>query len=825
MTPTGDAALHLAARGVPVFPLHTPVEGGCSCREECGKNAGKHPRLKHGLSEATTDLDVVKRWWTKWPDANIGACAGPEAGFWVLDIDAGTPGETWLAEQQAALGTLPATRRARTGGGGCHYFFRFDSRVLDWLNAHHMDLPSRNGVRPNVAGVAGVGEGVKGIDVKAAGGYLVMPPSVHRFGPSYEWTDERSTAYAPEWLLLAVGRPRPATRPATLPAAPVATDSNERKWGLTVLRNACATIAQSEHTHDLTRARARLIGGIVAGGYLTRAEAEAALVEAAVASGRTEKEATRTVRWGLDKGAESPVAKPPSRWEQRAGASWGKSPSAPVAPAPVEAPIPDPPDLEDGPPPYDGEEDGGGGRRDNAPNMTDVGNRVLLVRLHGENLRWCGAIPGDGWLVWDGRRWQTDDVRQSMRLASELGEWWRERANGMFDPHEARKTHKWAAITESVNRIKGCLELTKADPAIGVRRDQLDADPMLFNTPNLTLDLRAPAAYEPRRSDLITRLAGTPALEGAECPTWLAFLHTIMDGDQTLIDFLQRAVGYSLTGDVSEQCLFILHGNGANGKSTFIETIRHIMGDYAKNTPIETFTMRREGGIPNDLAALAGARFVTAAESQEGMALNEALVKQATGEEAISARFLNREFFDYAPLFHVWLSLNHKPVVRGTDEGIWRRLRLVPFNVTIPKEKRDRQLRAKLEAEAAGILMWAIQGCGWWRQIGLAPPPAVMEATDAYRHEMDVVKAWIDDCCEVGPTCGPTPVRDLYRSYQEWAKDQGTHPKSAKWFGQQLTLKRCKEAPGHAEGRRREGIKLMVSNTPRGMFPENRDRY
>ena len=819
LTPFGLAALYLAGRGIPVFPLHTPVGDGCSCGDlSCGRNTGKHPRLRDGLSGATADRGIVAGWWEKWPEANVAAVAGPESGFHVTDVDAATPGEAWLARMEALHGPLPPTRRARTGGGGVHYFWRYDASLAQWLDEQGLDLPSRNGeVRDEQ------GEKLKGVDVKAARGYVVVAPSRHRLGGVYEWLDERPTAHAPEWLLRAVCRPR-ATRREPAPApAPASGDSNERKWGLAVLRNACAYIAgTTEGGHDIIRARSRLVGGAVGAGYLTRDEAEAALIDAGVASGRKPKEVQRTVRWGLTKGESDPIQKPPSRWEQAQAdrEAWKEAPREAPATLPAaeeeRTVIPDPPPRGEEPPPFDEFDTG---EAPKWPHCTDVGNAEQLVNLHGKDLRWCDSIPGDGWLVWDGTRWAPDKLRAAMRRASEVGEWWRDRAREIPDPKAAEAVYKWAGQSEGIQRIRGMMELTKGHPTVVVQADKLDADRYLFNTPNLTLDLRDARAYPPRREDLITRVAGAPAVAGSECPTWLAFLDQIMAGDQEVIDFLQRAIGYSMTGDVSERCLFILYGTGANGKSTFVEAVRNIMGDYARNTPIETFTTRREGGIPNDIAALAGARFVTAGESQEGMGLNEALVKLLTGDDAVSARFLNREFFDFKPQFKAWIPLNHKPQVRGTDNGIWDRLRLIPFNVTIAKEQRDRSLGEKLRAEAPGILKWALDGCGAWRADGLSPPASVLLATDAYRAEMDVISGFLEECCELGASKGPTLFRDIYKAYVEWAKDNGMHPRAAKWVAQQLDTKKIRLCPRHGDGIRREGIALLVKQTS---FPTER---
>lgn len=811
MTPTRAAALYLASRGIAVFPLHTPSEAGCSCgKDDCGKNEGKHPRTKKGLSEATTDQGIINGWWDQWPEANVGALAGPESGFWVLDIDADTPGEDWLCRCLDEHGELPATRIARTGGGGAHYFWRYDNTVIDWLEREGYDLPSRNGIAPYGAEYA-----IKGIDVKAAGGYLVMPPSLHRLGSRYEWRQQVPTAHAPEWLLRAVARKR-RPEPGRVVAPPLVATGNDdlnRKWAVACLRNACAYIAGAEHGHDIIRGRSRLIGGIVARGWLTREEAEEALIQAGLASGRKAGEVARTVAWGLTKGEEQPIDKPPSRWEQREqerAEQWGSSPAEAQPPQESASGDEDEPeepahDREPG----EGDEDEGEVGPATLPHLTDVGNAEVFIRLHGANMRWCDAIPGEGWLVWDGNRWQVDRAKIALRRASKIGEWWRDQARDL-DDEDGKSVWKWARQSEGIARIRGAIELAKADPVVVVQTEALDADPWKINMPGVTVDLKRGRRYTPDRADLITRMTGVAIDPEMRCPTWLAFLREIMGGDEDMVGFLQRAVGYSLTGDTSEQCLFVLHGTGANGKSTFIEACRLIMGDYGRNTPIETFTVRREGGIPNDLAALAGARFVTAAESQENMSLNEALVKQATGDDVITARFLNREFFDYKPKFKAWIALNHKPRVQGTDEGIWRRLRLVPFNVTIPKEKRDRTLKDRIHAEGPGILGWALEGAFQWLEGGLRAPAAVLAATEAYRTEMDQAAAWLEECCYLGAERGSTLVSELYQSYVNWCKENGVHPKSAKWLGTQLDAKKIERNARNGDGRRRNGIALIV---------------
>jgi len=272
----------------------------------------------------------------------------------------------------------------------------------------------------------------------------------------------------------------------------------------------------------------------------------------------------------------------------------------------------------------------------------------------------------------------------------------------------------------------------------------------------------------------------------AECPKFLAFLDWAMAGDETLVRFLQRAAGYSLTGSTVERMLLILFGEGKNGKSTLLEVLRDILGDYAMRTPTDTLLDKRDSsGIPNDIARLRGVRFVSASEAEEGQRLAEAKIKDLTGGDTISARFMRSEFFEFMPRFKLWLSTNHKPIIRGTDEAIWDRVKLVPFLVRIPVEERDKHLKEKLLAESSGILNWAIQGCLDWQRDGLGEPKAVVDATKGYRQEMDVLGAFFDDRCIVRPDMKVT-AKGLYAAYTSWCEANGERQLSQIAIGKRL---------------------------------------
>ena len=284
-----------------------------------------------------------------------------------------------------------------------------------------------------------------------------------------------------------------------------------------------------------------------------------------------------------------------------------------------------------------------------------------------------------------------------------------------------------------------------------MRPDALDTDPWLLNVENGTLDLRTGQLHRHRPDDLITKVAPVHYDPEAVCPTWDMFLKRIMAGDEALVHYLQKIFGYSLTGVAREQCIFLAYGGGANGKSTAITAVTSVIGAYAQHTPTETLLVKRNDGIPNDVARLHGARLVTAAEAECHRRLAEALVKQLTGGDKIAARFLHGEWFEFTPGFKVVLAVNHKPAIQGTDHAIWRRIRLIPFTVTIPAKEQNKTLSEKLHAGNAGILRWAVDGCLAWQQDGLDPPSAVSEATAAYRDEMDTVGAFSRNAASVIP--------------------------------------------------------------------------
>ncbi|MFC1839808.1 phage/plasmid primase, P4 family [Thermodesulfobacteriota bacterium] len=440
--------------------------------------------------------------------------------------------------------------------------------------------------------------------------------------------------------------------------------------------------------------------------------------------------------------------------------------------------------------------------------MTDFGNAERFVSSYGEDVHYCHSW--EKWLIWDDIRWGIDRTEAVKRMAKATIRRIYGEAQNAGDESKRQTIAKHAVQSESDTRIKAMLSLSKSEDSIPLLPEELDQDLWLFNCENGTINLNSGELIPHQRRHLISKLSPVNYDSEAEYPLWDAFLSRIMESHEELILFLQRAIGYSLTGDTSEQCLFIFYGSGANGKSTFLQAVSAMMGDYATQTPTETLLVKQKGAIPNDVARLKGARLVTASEAEADQRLAESLIKQMTGGDKVSARFLRQEWFDFEPTHKIFLATNHKPIIQGTDSAIWRRIRLVPFEVTIPEKERDKKLLEKLKQELPGILAWAVKGCLEWQRRGLGEPNEVKTATQNYREEMDVLAPFLSDRCKEDPTAKIT-TKDLYDAYLAWCEENGEKPMAKRTMGTKLTEKGFKSVKiGTHRVRGRAGIKLVL---------------
>ena len=401
---------------------------------------------------------------------------------------------------------------------------------------------------------------------------------------------------------------------------------------------------------------------------------------------------------------------------------------------------------------------------------TDAGNAEWLAALYGDTLRYDHTRGR--WLLWQGDWWAEDTDGQLRRMAKEAARERYRKAADIEDAEKKKSVAKWAIKSESRSKLDAALDLAQSETPIADSGECWNADPFLLGVQNGVIDLRTGQLRPGKPEDGITLHTDIAFDADAECPRWEQFVGEIFNGDRELIDFIQRAVGYSLTGDVSEQCLFTLHGRGANGKSTFLRVLRHVFGGYAQDTPFTTFELAARNTTPNDLAALAGRRFVTAAEAVPGRRLNEARVKALTGGDPMTARFLYGEFFTFEPTCKLWLAVNHRPNVGDHSVAFWRRMRLVPFTRQFIGVDADDHLGEKLQNEAPGILAWAVRGCLNWQNSGLGYPDAVAEATEDYQNDTDPLGEFLQERCEDGKHQS-VKASTFYRAYCDWCELNG----------------------------------------------------
>jgi len=439
---------------------------------------------------------------------------------------------------------------------------------------------------------------------------------------------------------------------------------------------------------------------------------------------------------------------------------------------------------------------------------TDAGNGELFAHLYGDRLRYDHRRKR--WLLWLGHWWVPDADAEVRRLAKLTARRLYRDAAGVDNLKEREAEARWAIGSESRMRLDATLSLAQAERPIADTGHDWDLNPWLLGVANGVIDLRTGTLHDGRPENRLTMHSPTAYNPDAPCPRWLAFLDRVMAGNEALIDFLQRAVGYSLTGDVSEQVLFFLYGTGANGKSTFLTPILDLLGDYGRQAAPGLLLAKRGERHPTEFADLENARFVSSVEVDQGKRLAEGLVKWLTGGDKMKARKMRQDFYEFRPTYKIWLAANDRPTITGTDLAIWRRIRLVPFTVVIPDPEQDKDLPAKLRGELPGILNWALHGCLAWQRDGLDIPQKVQAATEAYRVEQDILAGFLDDCCTTGSEEKVT-ANALYVAYTNWCKDSGERPLTKTALGLRLAERGFTPDRTRNEGRFWQGIGLTVT--------------
>ncbi len=402
-------------------------------------------------------------------------------------------------------------------------------------------------------------------------------------------------------------------------------------------------------------------------------------------------------------------------------------------------------------------------------NCTDAGNAQMFAEVFGDRVRY--DYLKKRWLIWREHWWAADDDGEVMRLGKEVACRRYMSAADMWGDgglQEIRKKQSsWAITSESHSRIKATITLAQSEPTIADNGKGWNADPWTVGVANGVIDLRTGRLREGNPDDRITMHTDLIFDSKADCPRWDRFLHEVFGGDNELISYVHRACGYSLTGDMREQCFFVNLGIGGNGKSTFLETLLHVFGDYSHNAAFSTFEYAKSPSIPVDVACLHSKRFVTASETNQGMRLNEARLKRIAGGDDLTARFMRENLFEFTPVCKIWLAVNYKPKVVDDADGFWRKVRLIPFNQQFSGDKDDKQLRETLRTEAPGILAWAVRGALEWKEKGLGSAQAIASATKDYKSQNDPLAEFIEDICITDSEI-KVSKRELLGAYLNW---------------------------------------------------------
>lgn len=777
-----DHALDYARRGWPVFPCNPSPEPGIGKRPLVGRDrdqAGNPVPNTGGLTKATTDEAQILAWWTRWPGALIGVPMGRRAGVFAIDPD--VPKKPGAPDGVAAWQSLvaghsghPNTHTHLTPSGGLHVLFAWSGSC---------PVSNREGQLP------------AGIDVRGEGGYIIVPPSRLADGRSYELVESLdffTFAEAPEWLLRLLA-PDISERAAGQSSSSVSIRQNIVVLGSSnrpvrhsgyadaALEAECIGLAQAAPgTRNTALNRAAFsLGTLVGTGALDANRLRAGLLEAATACGLladdSEAAVLATIESGLRAGQKRPRDIPASGSGRRTRGTGASSGAA------VPSSIADHPGPEQG-------------------IITQDAVALAFAERYRDRLRFCHDTGA--WFAWTGTHWQRDETDLAFQFARQLG---REASTGS-DLKELKEVRK-------VTFASGVERFARGDRVFAVTIEAWDRDPFLLGTPGGTVDLRSADLRASEPSDGITRLAAVAPSAEATCPLWRRFLDEVTGDDHELIRFLQQWCGYALTGSTREHALVFVHGPGGNGKSVFLNVLTGVLGAYATTAAMDTFAACKSDRHPTDLAMLRGARLVTASETEEGRAWAEARIKQMTGGDPVSARFMRQDFFTYVPQFKLTIVGNHKPVLHNVDDAARRRFNIVPF--TRKPERPDRQLEEKLKPEWPAILRWMIEGCLDWQKNGLVRPDSVIAATAAYFDAQDLLGQWLEEECDAEPG-NPYKIETtgvLFESWSGFADRAGERAGSKKSFSEQLQRRGFEAGKGTGGVRLFRGLRMRPARS------------
>jgi putative DNA primase/helicase len=729
-----------------------------------GDSPGKRPIAKEWGKERP-DEKYLRATFRRCPKAGVGLKLGAEGG--IVDIDVDDPGPAAPVLRRMFPDGTPSTGGWKNAEGRFHLLFLWDDRFARYGKAivkggaHYPGLEIRIGAAPG----------------SPKQFQSVIPPSLMANGAQRKWNGNPEILPPPDSLFADLDRYALPQNSAEGPKAPPL--ANLPKAGDAPLSD--VELATDALNHLGAAYYDEYHAWVQVGFALHSLGQEGlALWDNWSRSGRTYREGVCATRWQT-MGDEGVKLGSLFKWAK--GAGWIR-PKPPKKTKESANGTPVPPTSN--------------GRHvaSEAPaprfHRTDMGNGKRLAHRHGEDLRHLKKWTK--WFVWDQRHWSLDDTDAVARLGKETAlSIYSEAVDA--DDEERQKIAKHAIASEGRSRIDAMIYLAKSEPEIAIKPSDLDKDPWLLNCLNGTLELSTATLREHRREDMITKLCQVAYDPDALCPLWDLTIKRIFAGNTHLISYFQRLCGVALTGSVREQILPILYGVGANGKSTILNALLAMFGpDYAMKATPDLLLVKRSESHPTDRASLFGMRLIVAIETAEGSRLNESMIKELTGSDIIRARRLYEDSWEFKPTHKIMLCTNHRPEVKGTDHAIWRRLKMVPFNVVIPDEDQDKDLPDKLLGELPGILAWCVRGCVAWQEIGLSEPSEVTAATKEYRDGEDILGEFITENCVIGD---PYRIKasELYEKYRDHSEESGESPVTLRKFGLAMTERGYKRLP------------------------------
>lgn len=763
-TPLARALEH-ARRGWPVFPCDPKPH------RKHPDRPSKRPLTRNGFYDATCDEEQIRRWWKQYPNALIGIPTGEVSGFDVLDTDNERDaqgalvkdGEGNLKKEMGRRGwSLPDTLCATTSRGGTHRLFRHVPGAISNIN-----------LLPNV-------------DVRADGGYIIAPGSIGHVGAAWEWGAGgalNDISDAPDWLASAFRTGRMPGEDGDVPPS--------RADEATVSADHGDVIGDLDTTDadDIRRALAEHWDSDSYGDWV-----KAALALHRHAHGRELWE-----EWASTGSSYDP-AEADRKWSQTTP-TRGITARSILVRVPKEK-------LRAWARERSVAEGSSGG---------DIGNaKAFARRYHGELA--C-LFPDGKYVRWTGSRWALCENGEEVEAAKELAQDIVTEAisrfqNGGGSDADKARLRSATSLRNSASKLRAMLELAKSDPLMAVHQRDFDCDPWLLGVPNGVVDLRTGTLVPPNPDQRIMRQAGVPFDASAQCPRWLRFLEDVQPEPEVRA-FLQRAVGYTLTGLTVEEKIFFLWGGGANGKSVFATVLALLMGDYHVTIGASALAKNRNGSnteADRAIARLPGARLALANETAQGSIWDDQKLKELASRDPIAARKLFSEGFDFMPSHTLWIRGNHLPGAHDAGDGFWRRMIAVPFRVKFPEHSRvpdlDRQL---FDTEKTGILAWAVKGCLAWQRQGLGVPSVLLADIAAYRHETDLLGQWIEECLVRDPQ-GRVTAAEAYQSFGGFCKDQGVTAPSQRQFSTQLAERNIETSKAAKGARVYRGYNCVVSH-------------